>query len=478
MSRFGRHFVRTRALKEFERNLVHLVVDRPGVLNEQHEALFRYAAVLAQMNLLRTPAGQDVSVAEDVDGLRRWMVETLSELIPGSKEADVKTLRQLAPVLAIRLEKTRAAVLERHINDFGPEHLDDEIRHKTLVFALGGGGGAGLMHLGVFSLFNELGHCPELIVGSSMGSIMGALRALDREYDPINTALSLPRDISYNAIFRPFTGYSRFGFPGAFHMNLLRVAREIFHKLIGRSTLHFDDLPIKLHVVTSGIRTGFQMDDSEFESKGGEGFSPLALRRKLRLFFKVVRQLSSNPRFLAQIVFGKEHDTLSFPVVEAVGFSCAVPGLLHYDVYHDDPETVLPLEDIFERHQLLRLCDGGVVNNVPSKVAWDSVQQGLVGSRNCYVFGSDVFAPISSGRNLVWVPVQQIARRNVVNNIPYADHHKTFQSPPSPLQVIVNKYSRLKSIIQSSRDELEADAPYIKRSLTDLPPYGIWLDEQ
>ncbi|MEC9399645.1 MAG: patatin-like phospholipase family protein, partial [Myxococcota bacterium] len=59
-----------------------------------------------------------------------------------------------------------------------------------------GGGGAGLMHLGVFSLFNELGHCPELIVGSSMGSIMGALRAIDRDYDPINTALSLPREIS------------------------------------------------------------------------------------------------------------------------------------------------------------------------------------------------------------------------------------------------------------------------------------------
>lgn len=475
MSRFGRHFVRTREIKEFERRLINLVVDRPGVLNEQHEALFRYAAVLARMNLFRTPEGRDVSVAEEVDGLRRWMLETLTGLIPSSKDADVTTLRELAPVLSIRLETTRQALLDHHVNDFDAAHLDAEIRHKKLALVLGGGGGSGLMHLGVFSLFHDLGHVPEIIVGSSMGSIMGALRALDRDYDPIATALALPRELSYNAIFRPFTGYSRFGFPGAFHMNLLRIAREIFHKLIGRSTLHFDELPIHLHVVTCGVRTGFQLDESDYTSGGSdEGFTALAMRRKLRLFFKAVRQITRNPRLLAQIVFGKEDGTRSFPVVEAVGFSCSVPGLLHYDVYHDDPETIQPLESIFDRHQLLRLCDGGVVNNVPSQVAWDSIQDGMAGSRNVYVMASDVFAPISSGRNLIWLPIQQIARQNVVANKPYADFHKTFTHPPSPLQVIVNQYSRLKSIVQSARDELADDVPYIERGLTPLPPYGVW----
>ena len=469
--------MRTRALQDFERELIRLVVERPGVLNEQDEALYRYAAVLARMHLLRTPTGEDCAVNEDVDDLRVWMLETLVELIPSADKADVHALRQLAPILSMRLETTRQALLERHVNDFGAQHLDDEIRHKKLVLSLGGGGGAGLMHLGVFSMFDELGHEPELIVGSSMGAIMGALRAINLDYDPVATALALPREISYNSIFRPFTGYSRFGFPGAFHMNLLRVAREIFHRLIGRSTLNFSDLPIKLQIVTSGIRTGFQLDEDDYMQKPGEGFTPLAMRHKLRLFFGAVRQLSKNPRFLTQVVFGKEHDTLDFPIVEAVGFSCAVPGLLHYDVYHDDPETIGPLEDIFERHQLLRLCDGGVVNNVPSQVAWDSVQQGVIGSRNCYLFASDVFAPISSTRNLIWMPVQQIARRNVLGSVPYADIHKTFQSPPSPLQVIVNQYSRLKSIIQSSRDELRLDLPHAKRALEPLPPYGIWRKE-
>ena len=124
----------------------------------------------------------------------------------------------------------------------------------------------------------------------------------------------------------------------------------------------------------------------------------------------------------------------------------------------------------------MRLCDGGIVNNVPSQVAWDSVQQGTLGTRNAYIVAADVFAPVSSSRNLLWVPIQQIARANVLANRPYSDFHKTFPNPPSPLQVIVNQYSRLKTIVQSARDEFARDMPYMKRALEPLPPYGIWLN--
>lgn len=475
LSKFGRHFVRTRDLKTFERRLIRLVSHRPGVLNAQHEALFRYATVLARQHTIRTPEGKDVDIAEDVETLRRWMLEAVVEHLPGQDVADVDALRALAPILSIRLERARSSLLQRHINAFGPEHLDDQIRYKKLVFVLGGGGGAGLTHLGLFSMFNEMGLVPDLIVGSSMGAMMGTLRAIEREYDPVATALALPRELHYNAIFKPYTGYSRYGFPGAFHMNLLRLAREVFQKLIGHSTLRFSELPIKMQIVATGIRSGFQLDEERYANAAQNQASSGSIRKTLGLFFKVVRQLSSNPRLLSQVVFGKDELTSRFPVIEAVGFSCAVPGLLHYDVYHDDPETIDPLNTIFEQQQLLRLCDGGVVNNVPSQVAWDSVQRGVLGSRNAFIMAADVFAPISSSRNLIWMPIQQIARGNVLANRPYADYHKTFQSPPSPLQLIINQYSRLKTIIQSSRDELELDKPLIERALKPLPPYGIWL---
>ena len=474
MSRYGRHFVRTRELKDFERRLIELFVDDPSALHPRHQALFRYATSMAQMKEFRTPEDRDVSVGEDVDDLRRWMIESIVHMIPESGEPNVDSLREIAPVLALRVEQTRSKMLENHINDFGAEALDEELRQKRLVLVLGGGGGSGLVHLGTFALLKELGLTPELIVGSSMGSVMGLIRAVDRSYDPISMAMAFPKTVDYEAVFRPFSGFSRFGFPGAFHLNIMRIARQIFEELLGFSMPRFDELPIKLEIVTTGVRKGFRFDDREYEQSGDESLTPLALRRKLKLFFGAVRQLSKNPRLLTQVVFGAEEGTEHFPVIEAAGFSCAVPGLLNYDIFHDDPETIGPLETVFERHQLLRLCDGGVINNVPSKVAWESVQRGSIESRNAHIMSFDAFAPLSRGRNLIWIPIQQIARPAVVANVPYSSYHKTFQNPPSPLEILVNSYSKLKRIIQAARDELEEDVPYIRESMKELPPYGVW----
>ncbi len=429
---------------------------------------------MAQMNEFRTPEGVDVDVSDDVDGLRRWMIESVIPMLPEGDEPHVESLREIAPVVALRVEQARESMLERHVNDFGAEALDNELRQKRLVLVLGGGGGSGLVHLGTFALLKELGFTPELIVGSSMGSVMGLMRAIDRSYDPVSVAMAFPKSVDYNTIFRPFSGFSRFGFPGAFHLNIMRLAREVFEQLLGHSMPRFDELPIRLEIVTTGVRKGFRFDDREYEQSSDLSLTPLALRRKLKLFFGAVRQLSKNPRLLTQVVFGAEDGTEHFPVIEAAGFSCAVPGLLNYDIFHDDPDTVGPLEQLFDRHQLLRLCDGGVINNVPSKVAWESVQRGSIGVRNTHIMAFDAFAPLSKGRNLIWIPIQQIARPAVVANMPYSSYHKTFRNPPSPLQILVNSYSKLKQIIQDAREELEADVPYIRESLQELPPYGVW----
>lgn len=456
-----------------------LLVARPGALHARHEALFRYAVAMSQLNLFRTPEGVDVSLAEDVDDLRKWVLESIVPLIPDNGPPHVETLREIAPVLALRLDKAREQLLQRHINHFAAEHLDAELRHKSLALVLGGGGGSGLNHLGLFALLEEeLKVVPDLIVGSSMGSIMGLLRAISRDYDPAATVQALPREFDYETLFRPFTGYSRYGFPGAFHLNILRAARELFQTLVGQGMPRFSDLPIHLEIVACGIRTGFRIDDAQYEKIARETTeeTPLAMRRRLRLFFSAVRELSRNPRFLSQIVFGREPGTEQFPVVEAVGFSCAVPGLLHYDVFHDDPETIGPLDEIFERHHLLRLCDGGVVNNVPSQVAWESVQSGSIGTRNVHVMSFDVFAPVTTGRNMIFIPVQQIARGPVLANRPYSDQHKTYRHSPNPLQIIVNSYTKLKRIVEQAREQLTDDVPHLRKALEPLPPYGIWND--
>ncbi|MFB6373870.1 MAG: patatin-like phospholipase family protein, partial [Bradymonadaceae bacterium] len=472
MSDYDEHFAAIEELKGFERRLLKLVVDRPDALSRSREALFRYATNLAKTRTVPSPDGGDVLIAEEVDGLRRWMCDSLVPLIPEEGSPDLATLREFAPILALRLDRTRDELLDHHANAFGPRHLDDQMRRKRLVLVLGGGGGSGLFHLGTFSLFEELDVTPEFIVGSSMGSVMGVLRALDQSYDPFNTALALPRDLETGDLFRPFTGYSRYGFPGAFHLNLLRIGREIFTNLYETPDVRFSDLSMPLEIVTCGILRGYEIDTEEYEQAAAETeeATPLAMRDKLKLFFSALRQLSRNPRFLKEIVFGREPLTSDFPVIEALGFSCAVPGLLHFDIFHDDPATIEPLETLFESHDLLRLCDGGVVNNVPSNIAWESVQRGKIGSRNTFIASFDVFAPVARSRNVIWLPIQQMVRPTVVSNRPYSDFHKTFKSPPSPINVLVNSYSQIKSIVQAARAELEEDIPFLRRALEQLPP--------
>ncbi|MCK4857373.1 MAG: patatin-like phospholipase family protein [candidate division Zixibacteria bacterium] len=50
---------------------------------------------------------------------------------------------------------------------------------KKLGLALGGGGAAGLAHIGALRLLEQEGLVPDLIVGSSIGAAIGALYALD-----------------------------------------------------------------------------------------------------------------------------------------------------------------------------------------------------------------------------------------------------------------------------------------------------------
>jgi len=53
-------------------------------------------------------------------------------------------------------------------------------RSKNIVkvLALGGGGARGLAHIGAIKVLEENGWYPDLVTGTSMGSIVGALYAL------------------------------------------------------------------------------------------------------------------------------------------------------------------------------------------------------------------------------------------------------------------------------------------------------------
>ncbi len=474
----GQYHVKIVDLMDIERNLIRAALQNRRLLQPRHEAILRWAIALGRMCLFRTPEGRDVDLADALGPYRTWLIENLRAAIPNREAPDGARLRLLVPSVELRLRAARQLILTRHVNDFGEEHLDRELRHRKLALALGGGGGAGFAHLGVFGLVEELGLTPDLIVGASMGSLMGLFRAIERPYSAVAAIQTIPRNFDLTRIFRPFNGVTRFGMPGAFHMQMIRTARVALENFVGRSRIPaFSELPIRLEVVVTGVRGGFAdnplMQQGILDQGNRTITNPFSMRRWLKLSFQIARDLSSNPKMLKQLVFGREEGTADFNTVEAVGFSCAVPGLFCYDVFHDDPHTIQTLDAIVQRHRIWRMTDGGVVNNVPSRVAWESAMQGNLGSRNVFVFSSDVFAPINSARNLPYTPVQQIARQNVLPNRPFSDYTCTFKSPPSPLNLSPS-VDQLQKIVNAARAEVDVCADHLRMAMAPLPVYGSW----
>jgi hypothetical protein len=150
-----------------------------------------------------------------------------------------------------------------------------------------------------------------------------------------------------------------------------------------------------------------------------------------------------------------------------------VPGVIHYDVLRDDPRMHALLKSLMDRHDLLRLCDGGVVDNVPVRTAWQHVQRtGLpgTGSRNAVIFALDAFAPRLI--TPLWLPLQSIAAPAVARNRPYAHLYKAFRRTLSPLALLPSQRA-LQSIVRSAKEELLADLPALQRLVAPIPPLQI-----
>ena len=65
---------------------------------------------------------------------------------------------------------------------------------------LSGGGARGLTHAGVLIGLERLGHDPEIVVGTSMGAVVGALYAAGNDTAAIRRLIL---DVAWDALFAP-----------------------------------------------------------------------------------------------------------------------------------------------------------------------------------------------------------------------------------------------------------------------------------
>ena len=188
--------------------------------------------------------------------------------------------------------------------------------------------------------------------------------------------------------------------------------------------------------------------------------------RRLATTMGALTELATEPGVLARVTLGGDALTAELDAVDAAGFSSSLPGLIHYDVTREDPRAHSLLGSLLEQRQVVRFVDGGLVDNLPAKVAWRAVHRGAIGTRNALVLALNGFA-----RRLntpLWLPLQQLAALNVSRQLPYAHVVQHFQRTLSPLDV-VPRVELLLQAMELGRNQLEPQRPLITRLLAPLP---------
>ncbi len=454
-------------LDELEMAVVERDLARPGEVSAELLGALRYVLSFARLTTLRGPEGRDVDVSGALAAHRWRVIEALRPHLQAD-ETLWGAIRVLPPLVAATREQ-RARLLAR--GDVDRENLEEEVCARQLVVVCGGGGGSGYGYAGAYALLHRHRLQPSLLAGTSMGALMGLFRARHPSFDG-GTLMAAARRLSWNTVFRVRQDApSIYGLPASLRLYLRGAIGHLFQGSDGH-TLTFRELPVPLLVVATGLTVGGLKHDLDYFEHflddavdAKQILKPSAMMRLGKLA-SIARELMSEPETLREVVFGMDPHTLDADVLDAAGFSAAVTGLIHYDIYRDDARMKRLLDNLYARYGLTRLTEGGLVNNVPARPAFQHVMNGAIGGRNPFVLAIDCFSP--QRRNVLMYPLQQIARMNVVKNVPYANLYVPLQRRLSPLNLLPPP----EHLVQAMRwtiDELEPKMPLVKAMCTRIP---------
>jgi predicted acylesterase/phospholipase RssA len=447
-------------LRELEALLVRAsMADPVGLPSDVADAL-RYVISFARLTDLRTAEGKDIELAERLARHRWWVIHQLRPPLVG--DPDVARLRVLLPGLRSETLRIRAKLFQG--GDVDPEDLEEEVCTRQLILSMGGGGGGGYGYVGVLQLLHRHGLQPQLIAGTSIGALIGMFRSRALPFDQ-SALIEAGKKLKWNTVFRVLEMNSKYGVPATLRLYLRHALSGMLQTPDGRH-MTFRDCPIPLLIVATGLTVeAFKHDMSYYEHfmddavRAGTVFRLSRLRRMAKLI-GVFQEFLSNPDSLREVVFGADEMTLDADVIDAAGFSAAIPGLIHYDVVRDDPQMQKLLDQLYSEHGITRLGEGGLVNNLPSRPALTSVLQGRIGRRNPFLLAMDCFTPQPS--SLVWYPVQQFVQYNVRQNAPFSDFTYAL-GRRLPAMNVVPTVRQMGKAMNWSREEFAQHIPFVSR---------------
>lgn len=429
----------------------------------------RYVIGFAKLTVVRSRDGRDHDVQESLR-THAWRVrDRLSRHLGPDQPTLWSAARELPELVEATLQQ-RAKLLTHF--EIDRASLDREITRRTFVLVLGGGGGSGYGYAGVFTQLHREGIQPELICGTSIGAITGLFRARTRQHDAAGL-MQVNKSLSWTQLFNLGPEPSRYGLPATLRMYLRRgLSRHLLNA--DGEPLRMSQLGIPMHIVATGLTVDALKHDLDYYEhfmddvvKPGLVFRASRLR-SLAGVAQIFAEFAQNPDSLREVVFGRDPGTLEADALDAAGFSASVPGLLHYDVHRDDPRMTHLLDQLYADYGITRLTEGGVVNNVPARPAFESLMEGrLDGHRNGYVLAVDCFVPRPSA--LFFYPIQQVARANVIGAKPYASLYVALPRVLNPANLVPS----VEQVAQASKwamNELEPNLPLMKATLTPFAP--------
>jgi len=416
MQKLLRAFERDRALSK-------------GVLDDIVRSTWLYALRLAATPVLVTRSEQRIDISRALEPFRVWLLDEMRRLSDdGWKFTDAaqsgvgtrfwagkwhrETLISFYPTLAKHLRQTLSALYTEFpaIDEFV---LGDALAHKQLGLALGGGGGTGFVHQSLFQLLEANDIRPAIMTGTSIGSLMGLLRAIQPKYDAAMTVLHMPSWLSILRSMTPCLGNTRHGLRGMFRVDFAQIIESVTPYLGWPEAPRFSQLKIPFACVSTGIlRDSDVIQSIEAPPKGLFASLRRFTHTTFKNSFEASAQLAhalTSANAVREVVLGFDSLTRELSTTEGVPFSALVPGCITYDVPRNHYQSREILDEVFKRDGLYRLTDGGMVSNVPVRALQREIDTLRLGHSNVHIVGIDVFAPQMSD---IFYPLQQIANSN------------------------------------------------------------------
>lgn len=454
-------------IQEIECEIVRKIVATPDWLDSEQATDLRWALSLARITKVKVNNENKihtVRIDHASDNYRAQIFATLSYAISNTGLINKEKIIELTPKLKQIAKKERLDLLSLFSNVLPKKALDDATRRRPLALTLSGGGGTSYVFVGAFHALQESGITPSVIAGSSMGAILGAYRAKTRDFS-LDDLDELVSKTSWRKIAQPYSGPSRFGVPGAFRLYLRDVVGHEFDR--NGQFARLADLKIPLRVCVAGLSSTNPPPESELNKYAHalDASESIKKRSKNKSIISTIMDFAQKP--LKNIYLGGDDLTKEFDVLDAIGFSAAIPGVFHYDIMRNDPRMINLVNQLFVREGVIRLIDGGFVDNLPAKEAIRAVDNGDCDGFDPFVLSLDGFSP-GLNRHLLFYPLMRYAVEHSREGHKLSHLSVVFKEVLSPIHIVPTKET-LKYAIKHGHKEFSPHLPFIRKMIGPIP---------